>query len=642
MKFEAMFTPVKMGNVTIKNRFVVPPMGNNFANTDGTMSEQSVAYYAERAKGGFGLITIEATVVHKGAKGGPRKPCLFDDSSIESFKKVIDACHAEGAKVSIQLQNAGPDGNAKNAGAPIQAASPIPSKFGKDTPEAVKTEDVYKLVDGYGDAARRAMEAGADVLEIHMAHGYLVSSFISQRTNKRVDEFGGSFENRMRFPRLIVEKIRSVVGDKVAIIARINSADEMQGGIDVHDSAAIAAYLENECGIDGLHVSRAVHLKDEFMWAPTAVHAGFSAELISEIKKAVTVPVITVGRFTEPQYAELLVKEGRADLVAFGRQSLADPAMPNKAAEEKLEDMNPCIACLQGCVANMYVGEPICCLTNPFLGYEVDGYKKADTKKKVMVVGGGVGGLCAAFICAERGHEVTLYEAKDILGGNMRLAAFPPGKGDITNMIRAYIVRAEKAGVKIVMNKEVDLDFIKAENPDTVVVASGSKTLILPIPGIENEAIIHGGDLLDGKRAAGKKVLVVGGGMVGCETAALLGEQQHDVTVIEFRDECGADVIHEHKVFLMEDFENYGIKQITSAKVCQFYEDGVTYESPDGEKHDVRGFDSVVLSMGYRNYNPFAEQLEALGKETYVVGDATRARRALDATKEAYAAAMQI
>lgn len=636
-----MFSPVQIGPMTVKNRFVVPPMGNNFANTDGTWSDQSVAYYAERARGQFGMVTIEATVVHDGAKGGPRKPCLYNDNSIESLKKICDACHAEGARVSIQLQNAGPEGNAKNAGAPIKAATSIPSEVGRDTPEEVTTEEVYELIKGYGKAAERAMKAGVDAVEVHMAHGYLVSTFLSPRTNKRLDEFGGNFENRMRFPRLIVEEIKKAVGDKVAVIARINSADEVLGGLDVHDSAAIAAYLE-ECGVDALHVSRAVHIKDEYMWAPTTIHGGFSADLVTEIKRAVTIPVITVGRYTEPQFAELMVKQGRADLVAFGRQSLADPHMPKKAMEERLEDMIPCIACLQGCVANMYKGEPICCLANPFLGHEEEGLKKAEKSKKVMVIGGGVAGLSAAFICAERGHEVTLYEGSDTLGGNMRLAAYPPGKGDITNMIRSYIARCEKDGVKIVMNKEADLDFVKAENPDAVIVATGSKTLILPIEGIDNPAIIHGSDLLSGKRAAGKKVLVVGGGMVGCETAAFLGEHKHEVTVIEFRDTVGADVISEHRKYLMKDFEEYKIQEITSAKVCKFYEDGVEYESPDGTRHEARGFDSVILSMGFRNYNPFAEQLEEMGQEVYVIGDATRARRALDATKEAYGAAVQI
>ena len=641
MKFNAMFQPIEIGPMTVKNRFVVPPMGNNFANTDGTMSEQSAAYYRERAKGGFGLITIEATVVHKGAKGGPRKPCLYDDSTIESFRKVIDGCHAEGAKVSIQLQNAGPEGNAKNAGAPITAATSIPSVCGRDIPKQLTTEEVYELIKGYGEAARRAMEAGADAVEIHMAHGYLVSTFLSPRTNKRVDEFGGCFENRMRFSRLIIEEVKKATQGKIAVLARINCADEVPGGLDVHDSAAIAAYLES-CGLDGLHVSRAVHIKDEFMWAPTVIHGGFSAAEVEEIKRAVNIPVITVGRYTEPQFAELMVKEGRADLVAFGRQSLADPAMPKKAQEERLEDMTPCIACLQGCVANMYAGNPVCCLTNPFLGHEAEPLEKAENPKKVMVIGGGVAGLSAAFIAKERGHEVTLYEAGDVLGGNMRLAAYPPGKGDITNMIRSYIHRCQKDGVKIVMNCEVTPEIIKEEKPDSVIIATGSKTLILPIEGIDNPAIIHGSDLLDGKRAAGKKVLVVGGGMVGCETAAFLGEQEHDVTVIEFRDTVGADVIHEHRVYLMKDFEEYGIGQITGAKVCRFFEDGVEYETADGEHHETRGYDSVVLSMGYRNYNPLEEQVKAIVPDTYVIGDAIRARRALDATKEAYDVASQI
>lgn len=641
MKFKNMFTPIQVGPMTVKNRFVVPPMGNNFANTDGTWSDQSVAYYLERAKGQFGLITIEATVVHDGAKGGPKKPCLYDDKSIASLAKIVEACHAEGAKLSIQLQNAGPEGNAKNAGAPTQAATSIASVLKKDIPQEVSTAHVYELVKGYGDAAERAMKAGVDAVEIHMAHGYLVNTFISPRMNKRVDEFGGSFENRMRFPRLIVEEVKKRVGDKVAILARINGSDEVLGGIDVHDSAAIAAYLE-ECGVQCLHVSRAVHIKDEYMWAPTTIHGGFSADIVTEIKKAVSIPVITVGRFTEPQYAELLVKEGRTDLVAFGRQSLADPHTPKKAMEDRLDDMFPCIACLQGCVVNMFKGEPICCLVNPFLGHEAEGYPKAEKSKKVMVIGGGVGGLCAAFICAERGHDVTLYEASAKLGGNMRLAAYPPGKGDITNMVRSYIAKCEKAGVRIVMNTEVTADMVKAEGADSVIVATGAKTLILPIEGIDNPAIIHGSDILEGNTKAGEKVLVVGGGMVGCETAAFLGEQQHDVTVIEFRDTVGADVISEHRKYLMKDFDEYEIKQITSAKVCKFFEDGVEYESPDGNRHEARGFDSVILSMGFRNHNPFEEQLEELGQEVHVIGDAIRARRALDATQEAYKLAMQI
>lgn len=640
MKFEAMFKPIQIGPITVPNRFVVPPMGNNFANTDGSLSEDSKNYYLERAKGGFGLITIESTVIDSKAKGGPRKPCLYDDSTIDSFKRVVDACHEAGAKVSIQLQHAGAEGSSKITGNPLKAASAIPSSDGRETPTEITREEIYELIEKYGDAALRAKKAGIDSVEVHCAHGYLVSSFISPRTNKRVDEFGGTFENRMRFAKLIIENIRKKVGDSMAILCRINATDDVLGGIDIHDSTVIAAYLES-CGVDALHVTRSVHIRDEYMWAPTTLHAGFSAELVSEIKKSVSIPVITVGRYTEPHFAELMVKQGRCDLVSFGRQSLADPAMPNKAKEGRLDEMAPCIACLQGCVPNMFQGEKIECLVNPFLGNEGK-VKNADTPKNLMVVGGGVGGMLAAWVSASRGHKVTLVDRADRLGGQMRLAAFPPGKGDLTNMVRSYIAKCEKYGVDIRLNTEVDSEFIKNEKPDALIIATGANPLVLPIPGINDSGVIHAVDLLDGKKTCGKKVLVVGGGMVGCEVAAFLGEQEHDVTIVELRDAVGADVINEHRKFLMRDFDAYGIKAITGAKVAQFKEDGVTYTNADGSEGVADGFDSVVLAMGSRNHNPFGEEIKGIVDEVYVVGDSLKARRALDATREAFDVAINI
>lgn len=640
MIFKSMFTPIKIGPVTVPNRFIVSPMGNNFANTDGSMSDKSLAYYSERARGGFGLITFEATVVDKRAKGGSRKPCLYEDSTIESFKRVIDACHEAGSKVSIQLQHAGAEGNAKVAGYPLKAASAIPAAVGRDTPIAITNSEIYELIELYGDAAVRAKKAGADAVEVHCAHGYLISSFLSPRTNKRVDEFGGCFENRMRLPRLIIENIRKKVANSMAIICRINSSDEIDGGLDVHDSAAIAAYLE-ECGVDAIHVSRAVHLRDEYMWAPTIVHGGFNAELVTEIKRAVNIPVIAVGRFTEPYFAELLVREGRCDLVAFGRQSLADPQTPKKAATGHLEELTPCIACLQGCVCNMYKGNPITCLANPILGREAE-VKPAKVNKKIMVVGGGVGGMLAAWVAAMRGHDVTLFESTSKLGGQMRVAAYPPGKGDITNLVRSYIVKCKHYGVKIRMNTKITSDMVKAEAPDVVILATGAVPLVLNIPGIKDSGVIHGVDLLDGKESCGSKVLVVGGGMVGCETADFLAERGHDVTVIELRDEIGADVISEHRKFLMKDFDEYKVKSITGAKVAKFFKGGVAYTLADGIEHEIKDFDSVVLAMGSRNYDPLSEKVKKIVNETYVIGDAVKARRALDATREALEVALKI
>lgn len=641
MKFEKMFQPIQIGPMTVANRFVMSPMGNNFANTDGTMSERSASYYGARAKGGFGLITFEATVVYPEAKGGPRKPCLYDDSTISSFQAAIAACHQAGAKVSVQLQHAGPEGNSKITGFPLKAASAIPAGCGRETPQSISKEELYRLIECYGDAAVRAKKAGADAVEIHCAHGYLVSTFLSARTNKRVDEFGGSFENRMRLPKLIVENIRKKAGDSLAILCRINGTDDVEGGQTAQDAAAVASYLEKECGVDGIHVSRAVHLHDECMWAPSLVHGGFSAEVVSEIKRAVSVPVITVGRYTEPQYAELMVSEGRTDLVAFGRQSIADPEMPNKAKEGRLDLMNPCIGCLQGCVPNMFKGEPITCLVNPLVGKE-ESLKPAETKKKVMVIGGGPGGLYAAYIAAFRGHDVTLYEKGDTLGGNMRLAAYPPGKGDITNMVRSYIAKCEEYGVKLMMQTEATPALVAEEKPDAVIVATGSNPLVLPIPGIHDTGVIHAGDLLDGKATVGKKVLVVGGGMVGCEVADFLGELGHEVSVIELREQLGPDVIPEHRKFLMQDFESYGVVGVTGAKVSRFFTDGVSYTLADGTEGRLEGFDNVVLAMGYRNNDSISEEIKKIVAETYVIGDAVKARKALDATAEGLQAALQI
>lgn len=641
MRYKSMFKPIQIGPITVPNRFVVPPMGNNFANTDGTLSEKSKNYYEARAKGGFGLITIESTVVYNKSKGGPRKPCLFSDDSIESFKTVIDACHAHGAKVSVQLQHAGPEVNAKIAGHNPIAASPIPTKQGHIIPDEVSTEELYQIIEAYGDAALRAKKAGIDAVELHCAHGYLVSSFISPRTNKRVDEFGGCFENRMRLPRLILENIRKKTEGAIAILCRINASDDKLGGVSAEDSTAIAAYLAEECKVDGLHVSRATHLNDEFMWAPTTVHGGFSADLVAKIKQAVNIPVITVGRYTEPQFAEIMVNQGKVDLVAFGRQSIADPETPNKSKEGKLELMTPCIACLQGCVPNMFQGKPLTCLSNPLVGRE-DELKPAREIKNILVVGGGVGGMEAAWVAASRGHKVTLIEKTNTLGGQMRLAAYPPGKGDLTNLVRNLIAKCELYGVEIKLNTEVTIDLIKEINPDSAIIATGATPLVLPIPGINDTGIIHAINLLDGKESCGKKVLVVGGGLVGAETAAFLGEQEHDVTVIEMRDAVAADVASEHRKYLMKDFEEYKIKTITGAKVSQFVEDGVNYALEDGSEHEAHGFDSVVLAMGSRNYDPLSENVKEIIKDTYVIGDAVKARRALNATVEALDVALSI
>ena len=642
MKFPTMFSPIQIGTVTVPNRLATPPMGNNFANTDGSLSERSAAYYEARAKGGFGLITIESTVVYSEAKGGPRKPCLFTDDTVDSFRVVAERCHRYGAKVNIQLQHAGPEGNSKLTGYPLKAASAMASHCGGEIPVAMPTDEVYRLIEAYGDAAARAQKAGIDMVEVHCAHGYLVSTFISARTNKRTDEFGGCFENRMRLPRLIIENIRRKTGN-MPILCRINARDEGEGGLTVQDAAAVAAYLEQECGVDALNVSRSIHLHDEFMWAPNNTHGGFNADLVTEIKKAVSIPVITVGRYTEPQYAELLVRQGRADLVAFGRQSIADPELPVKARTGHLETLTPCIACLLGCVPNMLAGRPITCAMNPCVGREAE-IVPAEVQKKVLVIGGGPGGMYAAMMCAKRGHDVILLEKNTELGGHFLVASYPPAKGEIAPSIRSLIVRCREAGVDIRLGVTVTPELVKELNPDAVIVATGSTPLILPIPGLADCGYVNAEDMLTGKYNVGKKVLIVGGGMVGAEAAEHLAERGHACDIVEMKPVVGEDIMPEPRKYIMASLEHHKVGQFTNARVSQFFTDGVAYTSTvDGSTHELRGYDSIVLAMGYRSNNTLSAELEKFVPHVIVIGEARQAPgNSMLATGDALNAALSI
>ncbi len=642
MKFPTMFSPVQIGTVTVPNRFVVPPMGNNFANPDGSLSERSAAYYTARAKGGFGLITIESTVVYSEAKGGPRKPCLFTDDTVDSFRVVAERCHRYGAKVSIQLQHAGPEGNSQLTGYPLKAASAMASHCGGEIPVAMPTEEVYRLIEAYGDAAARAQRAGIDMVEVHCAHGYLVSTFISARTNKRTDEFGGCFENRMRLPRLIIENIRRKTGN-MPILCRINARDEGEGGLTVQDAAAVAAYLEQECDVDAINVSRSIHLHDEFMWAPNNTHGGFNADLVTEIKRAVSIPVITIGRYTEPQYAELLVRQGRADLVAFGRQSIADPELPVKARTGRLETLTPCIACLLGCVPNMLAGRPITCAMNPCVGREAE-LVPADVQKKVLVIGGGPGGMYAAMMCAKRGHDVILLEKNAELGGHFLVASYPPAKGEIAPAIRSLIVRCREAGVDIRLGVTVTPELVRELQPDAVIVATGSTPLILPIPGLVDCGYVNAEDMLTGKYNVGKKVLIVGGGMVGAEAAEHLAERGHACDIVEMKPVVGEDIMPEPRKYIMASLEHHKVGQFTNARVSEFFADGVTYTSTvDGSTHELRGYDSIVLAMGYRSNNTLSAELEQFVPQVIVIGEARQAPgNSMIATGDALNAALAI
>jgi NADPH-dependent 2,4-dienoyl-CoA reductase/sulfur reductase-like enzyme len=364
-------------------------------------------------------------------------------------------------------------------------------------------------------------------------------------------------------------------------------------------------------------------------------HSGFSSDVVTEIKRAVSIPVITVGRFTEPHYGELLIRQGRADLIAFGRQSIADPNLPNRIRRGEYDRIQPCIGCLQGCVPNLLAGKPITCLVNPAVGKEGTANCLTSCPKKIMVVGGGPAGLMAAKSCAEKGHTVHLYEGSAKVGGQLLPASVPPGKGTISAVIQAYRLLCEDSGVTFHYNTTVTAEQIACEAPDVLVLATGGKPSRPPIPGLESSGCFDSVTVLNGNASCGKKVLILGGGMVGCETAAFLGERGHTVTILERQSVVGGDMGAEHRLELQALFHQYSIKEITNATVLSCLKDGVQYEK-NGIPQQLDGFDSIVLALGAKRWNPLEDTAKDMGIPYVVIGDASAPRRALDATREGY------
>ena len=371
MDFKILFSPVKIGNMVVPNRFVVPPMGTNLANADGTVSEEAIDYWKARAEGGWGLLIVEVTAIDPLGKAIPYQPGLWDDSFIPGFKKLVDAVHRYGAKIAVQLHHAGRQTSSQIIGKQPVAPSPIPCLVSKEMPRELSTSEVYELVEKFGDAAIRAREAGFDAVEVHGAHGYLIAQFMSPHSNKRVDEFGGSFHNRIRFPVEVMRDIRRKVGGSYPIIFRISANEKVTGGRTVDESRAAARVIES-AGADALHVSIGVYGSMQYIVPPADIPPGFILSDAEEIKKAVSVPIIGVGRINDPVLAMDAILSGKADLLAWGRQSLANPDTPNKISAGLIEEISPCIACNQGCIGYIFNPEKMkaTCLVNQFCGRE--------------------------------------------------------------------------------------------------------------------------------------------------------------------------------------------------------------------------------------------------------------------------------
>lgn len=643
MDYRILFSPVRIGNMEVPNRFVVPPMGTNLANPDGTVSQELIDYWEARAKGGWGLIIVEVTAVDPVGKAIPRQPGLWDDKFIPGFKKLIDTVHHYGTKIAVQLHHAGRQTSSQFTGHQPVAPSPIPCLVSKEMPRELSTSEVYELIEKFGDAAVRAREAGFDAVEIHGAHGYLIAQFMSRHSNKRVDEFGGSFHNRMKFPVEVIRNIRRKIGGSYPVIFRISADEIVTDGRTLDESRAAARIIE-DAGVDALHVSVGVYGSMQYIVAPADVPPGFLLSDVEEIKRAVSIPVIGVGRINDPELARDAILSGKADLLSWGRQSLADPDTPNKIAAGLVEEISPCIACNEGCIG--YILNPnklkITCLVNPFCGRE--GKMKiepADRKKKVVIVGGGPGGLEAAWIAAARGHNVILYEKDCVPGGQFRVGAIAPGKQDIAKAINFYLHMGKKYGVEFKFGVEANAGQIIAEKPDAVIIATGAVPNVPDFPGVDNPRVVTSTEILLGLKDPGTRVLIVGGGLVGCETADLLGEHGHEVTIVEMLPEIGRDIQEAVRYFLFERLEEYQVTVYTNTKVKEFLTDGVKAEK-DGKEITLTGFDTIIIAIGAKSVNNLEQELEGKVPELYTIGDAAEPRKAIDAIEEGAGIAIKL
>lgn len=632
MKYKYLFTPEKIGSLEIKNRTIMAPMSAALGHPDGTMSDELIAYYEARAKGGIGMILTEYAFVTPEGRSSDHQISIADDSVIPGLTKLTERMHEYNCKIGLQLQHGGRRAMGENCD--LVAPSPIAMEYGARVPHAMTTKEVCDLIDAFIAGAVRAKKAGFDLVEVHCAHGYLLNDFVSPRANRRTDEFGGNIAGRAKVVVDIIRGIKEACGEDFPVSVRMSADEMVEDGNKKRDSAVLAMLFE-EAGADLINVSCGVNGVGKGI-APAARETGHNVEAAEQIKKAVDIKVGVAGRITEPAYAEMVLKCGSADFVTIGRPLFADPEFVLKAEEGRENEICPCVSCLLRCYGSYGHGGIFRgCMVNPFAMRETTLVPRtAEVKKNILVVGGGPAGLETAWVAAKRGHHVTLMEKNDYVGGQFQAAAVPPHKQLIASAICYYRTMCEKYGVDIQYNTEADKEKILSMKPDVVVLATGGQALLPPIPGLKEADTLTGTQVLGGAQPGGRRVIVLGGGANGAETADHLADYGYDVTVVEMRDSIAPEDPEAVREKLFERFKRNGVKCMTDTKVTHIYRDGVDAEQ-NGEPVSLRGYDRVIMSLGTRSYNPLEEELKGLVAKVVTVGDATRGSNAIEALYQA-------
>jgi 2,4-dienoyl-CoA reductase (NADPH2) len=631
-----LFQPIQIGTLELKNRIVLLAADTGYGDND-MVTERQKEYYAARARGGTGLLITGLVLPSSMGKPLPGRMGIYHDRFIPGLRQLVDAVHSEGAKIAIQLSLQ--YFWARGEGAPVEEVGPSAISTRRNSqPRELNLDEIQQIIGEYSEGTRRAREAGFDAVEFHCGIGYLISRFLSPCTNKRSDEYGGSLEKRMRFLLEIIASSKRKAGSDYPLICRVSADEFMEGGHTLDDTRKLVPILE-QAGVHCLNIGAGWH-ECRTPLVHMSVPRGAFVYLAEEIKKVAKVPVVAAYRINDPILADRIVAEGRADLIGMGRALIADPELPNKASEGRLHEIRPCIACGH-CLDVIMLGAPLVCAVNPQVGKEAE-YTSVPTAKpkKVFVIGGGPAGMEAAAGAAERGHQVTLFEKGGRLGGNLLLAAVPSYKCEISNLTNYLEARLKKSGAQIRLNQEVDEETIAEGKPEVVLVAVGATPLIPNIPGVNGENVVTALEVLGGEREVGEHVVIVGGGMIGCEAAEYLAYKGKQVTILEMLERIGADIGMTTRWVIMQRLRNAGIAMETKAKVEEITDKGVM-ASRDGSVEFFTA-DSVVLAVGLVPRNELAQRLEGRNTECHCIGDCTKAQKIIQAIEDGFHIAREI